>query len=178
MIEKIELTDYEVAVTHRLLILDQLYKRSRQTADSIAERSCASCEKALIEAQSRHAEEVNGLTDEVIGVRKDRDTLYEFIRDHVYGATCFPVHPAFEVIERLQREEEALKAVRDELAEDIDADAESAQSKVARNYKVNISWSVAKEEDINAEAANDETLRFTPEDRVVPNEAGAKAVEE
>jgi hypothetical protein len=128
MIEKIELTDYEVAVTHRLLILDQLYKRSRQTADSIAERSCASCERALIEAQSRHAEEVNGLTDEVIGVKLERDQLFELITEvAVADASEWPVEAynldGYKVWKRLCREKEALRSVMQEMGEEVDADA-------------------------------------------------------
>jgi hypothetical protein len=121
--------------------------------DSIAERSCASCERALIKAQSRHAEEVNGLTDEVIGVKLERDQLFELITEVAAAdASLWPVEAynldGYKVWQRLFREKEALRSVMQEMAEDI-----------------------------NAEAANDETLRFAPEDRVVPTEAVAKAVE-
>jgi hypothetical protein len=142
-------TELERALIERL----QLIEESDNVANSIAERSCASCERALIEAESRHAEEVNALTDEVIGVKLERDQLYELITEIAltYGedwpAKAYDLD-GYKVWLRLCREKEALRSVIDELAEEI-----------------------------NAEAAQDETLRFTHEDRVVPTEAGAKAVE-
>jgi len=137
-----------LAVNAALVARLDLIQQGDDFADSIAERSCASCEKAIIEAQSRHAEEVNGLTDEVIGVKLERDQLFELLSE-LYETTVWPSDsfdlPGYTVFGRIQREQLALRNVMDELAEDIDA-----------------------------EAANDETLRFAPEDRVVPAESGVK----
>jgi CII-binding regulator of phage lambda lysogenization HflD len=129
-----------------------LIEQGDDLADTIAERSCASCEKALIEAQSRHAEEVNGLTDEVIELRKSLRAMVEFIceiRPASYTSTNPEAIAGSLVFLNLWQQMKAEKDVMDELAEDI-----------------------------NAEAAQDETLRFSPEDRIVPTEAGAKAVSE
>jgi len=146
-----ELERLLLAVNAALVARLDLIEQGDDLADSIAERSCASCEKALIEAQSRHAEEVNCLTDEVIGVKLERDQLFELLSE-LYETTVWPSDsfdlPGYTVFGRIQREQLALRNVTDELAEDIDA-----------------------------EAANDETLRFTPEDRVVPAESGVKATE-
>jgi hypothetical protein len=121
-----------LAVNAALVARLDLIEQGDDFADTIAKRSCASCERALIEAQSCHAEEVNGLTDEVIGVKLERDQLFELITEvAVADDSEWPVEaydlPGYKVWQRLCREKE--------------------------------------------------TLRFTPEDRVVPAESGVKATE-
>jgi hypothetical protein len=105
-----------------------LIEQGDDLANSIAERSCASCERALIEAQSRHAEEVNGLTDEVIGIKLERDQLFELISEvAVADASEWPVEAydldGYKVWQRLCREKEALRSVMQEMGEEVDADA-------------------------------------------------------
>jgi hypothetical protein len=119
---------------------------AESVTDSFAERACSSCERQLNISNGQLAHTL----DELANVTGERESLFDLLdkMDRLYEIPDeLRDTPGFRVYERLFLESNSLNKVREELAEDI-----------------------------NREAAQDETLRFTPEDRIIVTEAGAKAV--